>query len=171
MAYTTWPEKSSHGYWGGELIAVILLCKVKGHRWKWTRDSGSTAGPTLKGEEDKSVTQHTKVLHYYRGLKALHNSTIQPTHHIHCTLTSLQSCSSSLRSWKTQFWQVAPILSLVRCRNLVPLTEGTMDNFSPTCVMYVGDTIQQRTQLICRGGALAQLPPQSCICVWNDLNR
>lgn len=117
-----------------------------------------------KSEEDKSVTQHAKVLHYYRGLKALHNSTIQPTHHIYCTLVSLQSCSSSLWSWKTQFWQVAPILfSLARCRNLVPLREGTMGYFSPSCVLYVGDNIQQRTWLICRGGSLAQLPPHSCI--------
>lgn len=45
-----------------------------------------------------------------------------------------------------------------------------MGYFSPSCVQYVGDNIQLRTWLICRGGALAQLPPQSCICIWNDLH-
>ena len=46
-----------------------------------------------------------------------------------------------------------------------------MGYFSPSCVLHVGDNIQQRTWLICRGGALAQLPPQSCICIWNNLHR
>lgn len=60
--------------------------------------------------------------------------------------------------------------SLARCRNVVPLRKGTIGNFSPSCVLYVGDNIQQRTWLICRGDALAQLPPQSWICIWNNLH-
>jgi len=35
-----------------------------------------------------------------------------------------------------------------------------MGYFSLSCVLYVGDNFQQRSWLICRGGALAQLPPQ-----------
>lgn len=40
--------KKAFSYWRGELIDVILQCKVKGHGWKWTRDSGTITRPTLK---------------------------------------------------------------------------------------------------------------------------
>lgn len=37
IACTSLPTKNSPpNYWRGELVAVVLLCKVKGHEWKWT---------------------------------------------------------------------------------------------------------------------------------------
>lgn len=108
-------------------------------------------GPQWKNEEDKRVTQQAQVSLYSKGLKALHNSTIQPTRHIYCTLVSLQSCSSSLRGWKPSSDKWPPFVFSGTLQKSSTTQRGRDGLFQS--LLYVGDNIQQRSWLMHRGGA------------------
>lgn len=83
---------------------------------EWTGNQEVLWDP-LKRRGEQIVMQHAKVSDYKRGLKALHNSTIQPT------LTTFQLKHAVLTS--------APHSFVLAClSHLVPLRGGTMGYFS-----------------------------------------